>query len=59
MILRNARCNDDDTVCLFIWSLFNDCVSDLDRVASSDVDDALFRHLKFGVVVGLVWSDNP
>jgi len=59
MILRNARCNDEDAVCLFICSLFSDWFSDLDRVASSDVDGASFRHLNFGVVVGFVWSDNP
>jgi len=59
MTLRNARCNDKDAVCLFICSLFNECISDLDRVVSSDADDASFRHLNFGVVVGLEWSDNP
>ena len=41
-------------VCLFIYSLFNDYISVLDRVASSDVEYTSFRHLKFGIVVGLV-----
>jgi len=39
-------------ICLFICSFFNDCISDLDRVASSDVEDTSFRHLNFGVVKG-------